>query len=222
MKTDLELLHAFRAGDRAAFRVLFRRYHLGLLNVFLALGADRLRAADLALSTFLVLQHQARPRASAALPETLRLPAPPWAAQDGAPANTAGYIYRIALLCWYAHTGAASANSLTLNNSHLPPGTLQHRAFAVVSPAPPPFDAVPDALRPLAVLREVAGLNYPAIAAALNISRAEVAAGLHTLYASLKDRLPPAPPSGLQPATPPRLTSASPEHSGPALPEGAP
>lgn len=201
MKSDLELISAFRRGDDAAYITLIRRYHVGVLNFISALTRKSSVAEDLTQTVFLLVLRELHPRRpDVAIPNVPQLPPPPFVSSEAQHGEGSGrvalYIYRATYACWTAYqqrrtSASASGSSVTVNHSAsaLVTNALQTDGPAGSATPESVYAALPAALRPVLALKEVCGLNYNQIAGVLLLPAPEVAERVRAAYVFLRDAL---------------------------------
>jgi DNA-directed RNA polymerase specialized sigma24 family protein len=168
MQTDLELMVAFRRGDRAALVKLVRRHHVTLYNFFRGLCRAEDTAAEL---TVIAFQHVAAD------------PAPPHRKQ---PFHL--YLYRVGYDCWVRHLEHA-ARPLALPMTQQP-SILQAPVLKASPAARKDGEALMDCLSPelkvLLVLKETGLLSYEEIGIVLDISPQIVGRRIRDAYRYLR------------------------------------
>lgn len=214
MKSDLELISAFRRGDDAAYLALVRRYHVGILNFISALTRDTRVADELTQTVFLLVLRELHPRKpDVQLKNVPQLPPPPFinsTAQNGeGSGRVALYMYRAAYSCWTAYQQRrAPAGSVTANHAST---TVVSSALVAVVPEKDTepdsvYAALPAHLCPVLALKEVCGLSYTQIAGVLLLPVEEVSERIRAAYVLLREALAEnkaRPGSALQKALPP-------------------
>jgi DNA-directed RNA polymerase specialized sigma24 family protein len=199
MRSDLELISAFREGDDDAYKQLIRRYHVGILNFLSALEQDSSKAEELTLSVFLLILRELHPRRpDVALAHALQLPPPPFfeTHRDGTAARVDLYFYRAAFACWSAYRMRPTP-PLTLNAGETAAGATRSKSASdsngdslhAVGDGHATYLALPEELRPALALREVCGMQYAQIAGVLLISQDEVMARIQCAYEMLRDAM---------------------------------
>lgn len=200
MKSDLELISAFRRGDDAAYLQLVRRYHVGVLNFLAALTQNPGLTEELTQTVFLLVLRELHPRKPDVAINVPQLPPPPFVNSEKQHGDGTGrvalYIYRAAYACWSAYQQRATPSSTTATVSV----TANHSPAALVSqnsvgfaPAPEvpladsPYAALPAHLRSVLALKEVCGLTYAQISGVLLVPSEEVATRVHAAYTLLLD-----------------------------------
>jgi DNA-directed RNA polymerase specialized sigma24 family protein len=168
MHSDLDLMVAYRRGDRAALMKLVRRHHVTLYHFFRSLCRGDDIATELTVISF---QHVAVD------------PTPPHRKQ---PFHL--YLYRVGYDCWVRHLEHA-ARPLALP-MHQPPGILQAPVLQASPAARKDGEALMDCLSPelkvLLVLKETAMLSYEEIGLVLDISPLVVGKRIRDAYRYLR------------------------------------
>jgi RNA polymerase sigma-70 factor (ECF subfamily) len=182
MKSDLDLMSAFRAGDESAFDKLVKRHQVGLLNFFYRLVWDRSLAEDLTQEVFMRLYTHKK---------------------DYEPnVRFSIYLYRIGRACWLDYRRRTKPE---LDGAQIPAGA----APALTTPLPLRGEDTHDAARKdeladalveavaelpeeqmlVFVLSEVQGMRYQEIAETIGVSPAAVKTRMYQALKRLKDNL---------------------------------
>ncbi len=184
MKTDAELMTAFREGDAEAFEKLVLRHQMGLFNFFYRLVGDRQTAEDQTQEVFFKLYLHAGNYVETAKFTT--------------------YLYKIAKNCWIdfyrRRKRRASPRSLDVDvDEGL---SLHERIPADVEPPAARMErwdrqevvmkavaALPEEQRMVFVLSEVQGMKYAEIAQTLDIPVGTVKSRMHVAVNRLRESL---------------------------------
>jgi len=198
MKSDLELISAFRRGDDAAYLQLVRRYHVGVLNFLTALTQNPNISDELTQTVFLLVLRELHPRKPDVAINVPQLPPPAFVNSEKQHGDGAGrvalYVYRAAYACWSAYQQrVAPTVSVTANQN--PAALVSQRNVGFEStptPASPaaadaPYSMLPEHLRSVLALKEVCGLTYAQISGVLLVPSEEVALRVHAAYTLLLD-----------------------------------
>jgi len=205
MKSDLELISAFRRGDDAAYLQLVRRYHVGVLNFLAALTQSSAVTEELTQSVFLLVLRELHPRKPDVAVNVPQLPPPPFVNSEKQHGDGTGrvalYIYRAAYACWSAYqqratppTPTSTTATVSVTANHSPAALVSqntvgfaHAPAPEVPPADTPYAALPEHLRAVLALKEVCGLTYAQISGVLLVPSEEVATRVHAAYTLLLD-----------------------------------
>lgn len=180
MKSDLDLMRAFRAGDESAFDKLVKRHQVGLLNFFYRLVWNRALAEDLTQEVFMRLYTHKKlyePQVRFSI-----------------------YLYRIGRACWidYRRRTQHDQAAAPLPASHavapaLPlRGEEAHDAGRKDEQADALIEAVaelPEDQMLVFVLSEVQGMRYVEIAETMGLSPAAVKTRMYQALKRLKENL---------------------------------
>jgi RNA polymerase sigma-70 factor, ECF subfamily len=193
MKSDNELLHDFRRGDRTAFDKLVRRHHVTTLNFFHLLLASEKQACELTARVFLYIYNDTD--------------------EFRGEAQFLLYLYRAAYACWTDHLRREGTPShalpppLQTENSAEPATQTRNisdsavviRNVNILSL----LERLPNELRLLLVLHEFCGLSYVEMSRVIDISqeavKRRIAESFKYLRAGIRttgsgESAPPAPP----------------------------
>lgn len=206
MKSDLELISAFRRGDDAAYLQLVRRYHVGVLNFLAALSQNPNLTEELTQTVFLLVLRELHPRKPDVAINVPQLPPPPFVNSEKQHGDGTGrvalYIYRAAYACWSAYQNRATPPPASTTTTATVSVTANHSPAALVSQNPvgfpsipevpvpvadAPYAALPEHLRSVLALKEVCGLTYAQISGVLLVPSEEVAVRVHAAYTLLLD-----------------------------------
>lgn len=194
MKSDLELISAFRRGDDAAYLQLIRRYHVGVLNFLTALTQNPNISDELTQTVFLLVLRELHPRKPDVAINVPQLPPPAFVNSEKQHGDGAGrvalYIYRAAYACWSAYQQrVAPTVSVTANQNPAALVSQRNSGFesAPQAAADAPYSVLPEHLRSVLALKEVCGLTYAQISGVLLVPVEEVALRVHGAYTLLLD-----------------------------------
>lgn len=184
VKTDADLMLAFKDGDVEAFDALASRHQVGLYNFFLRLRADGAEAEDLTQEVFCKLyQHADRYEVRA---------------------KFTTYLYRIAKNAWLDHVRKRSRRGVmaSLDRTDESGRTLYDRlpgeptdplaglvAGEEADEVQAAIQALPEEQRMVFVLAEVQEMPYAEIAETLEIPEGTVKSRMHNAVHKLRDRL---------------------------------
>jgi len=170
-RTDEELMHAYRAGDRDAFRILFERYSPLLLRTLRRDLDTPQEAEDLVQQTFLQL-HRAR---ADFRPGT---PFRPW-------------IFTIALNLKRGHFRSRARRRTAMRNLAAEPGpsSPDTSASAEAVRVRRALQELPDGQRDAIVLHWFEGLSFPEIAEIMGVKENALKVRAHRGYARLRENL---------------------------------
>lgn len=184
MKSDADLMLAFKAGDTGAFEKLVLRHQIGLFNFFMRMSNKRDLAEDLTQDVFFRVYLHADTYESTAKFTT--------------------YLYRIARNCWIDHIrrlkrrgrpkslDEETAEDLSLRSTlpaaTEPPSARMEREEQgrVIEEA---LAGLPEEQRMVFILSEMEGLKYAEIAEALEIPVGTVKSRMHVAVRRLRDQL---------------------------------
>jgi len=184
MKTDVELMLEFKAGESSAFDKLVKRHEVGLINYFYRMLWDRASAEDLTQEVFIkVYTH----------------------AQDYEPrAKFSTYVYRIARNSWIDHLRRNKHRRKNLSlDAELDDDFNLYDSITVQEDSPidvarkhefvehliEAIDSLPEQQKSCFVLSEIRNMSYAEVAETLEIPVGTVKSRMHNALKKLRNTL---------------------------------